>query len=572
MLHLLRLTSAVNRFSRLIGKRRAIMQALAGVGALALGLWGWSIEEPPANFAGWTTNLFRTFQMITLQFPKSLDLEIPWQLHASRLLLPAVAALATFHVILAAITRPVRLVLMPHAHDHIVVCGPERFTEAALGGLAGDGRQIVMVDERMGAARRETLEGLGLTVAEADPSQPATFDALNLKRAAAVFLAYGTDLANIDLAMLALRQAAGRPASSPPLKLAVLIERDDLARELEATLEVAAQPRRIRFHRLNPDRDSLRLELATLAPAFRKVGEPQRSRALVVGLSGDWDQILMQLVISMQDYPEEPPVITLLLDGSEQKLFDAWRAEMPDIALVAALEVAARGPLLLPPETELCGLTAVPPHLVVILRPDVDGIATALALRRPGNALGLTDQPILVRRDTEDRILARLEGGGGPGGRIAAFGGLVRQEAIERILDDKSEESAKVLHERYREAARSRFESSVAGAVPWDELPETLRDANRAAADHAPILRLFASDGESFSAALVEQLARVEHRRWMADRIDRGWRSGPQRNDARRVHPSIRPYDELDDGEREKDRSAALALLALPASAPRRTH
>lgn len=61
----------------------------------------------------------------------------------------------------------------------------------------------------------------------------------------------------------------------------------------------------------------------------------------------------------------------------------------------------------------------------------------------------------------------------------------------------------------------------------------------------------------------MERLARIEHRRWMADRIDRGWTSGAARDNARLIHPSIRPFDELSAEEQEKDRNAVRALAKI---------
>ena len=96
--------------------------------------------------------------------------------------------------------------------DHMVVCGAEQLTEAALKTLAVRGRRIVSVAPNFDPTRRKALEGLGLPRIEADPFQAVTFSALNLARASALFLTHGDDLANLDLAMVALAAASsGRP-------------------------------------------------------------------------------------------------------------------------------------------------------------------------------------------------------------------------------------------------------------------------------------------------------------------------------------------------------------------------
>lgn len=67
--------------------------------------------------------------------------------------------------------------------------------------------------------------------------------------------------------------------------------------------------------------------------------------------------------------------------------------------------------------------------------------------------------------------------------------------------------------------------------------------------------------------AQMETLARIAHRRWMADRIDAGWRHGATRDDLRRIHPGLVPFDGLSASDQDKDRGAARALIAATRSA-----
>ena len=66
---------------------------------------------------------------------------------------------------------------------------------------------------------------------------------------------------------------------------------------------------------------------------------------------------------------------------------------------------------------------------------------------------------------------------------------------------------------------------------------------------------------------LVEQLAVNVHEIWADQRLRDGWRFGPVRDDARKEHPCLRPFQELPDSEQEYDRRVARdtlrAILAL---------
>lgn len=68
-------------------------------------------------------------------------------------------------------------------------------------------------------------------------------------------------------------------------------------------------------------------------------------------------------------------------------------------------------------------------------------------------------------------------------------------------------------------------------------------------------------------AELTELLAKNAHENWARKRIAEGWRHGPRRDDAKKEHPSLVPYEQLPDSEKEYDRATAMetvkTILAL---------
>ena len=60
---------------------------------------------------------------------------------------------------------------------------------------------------------------------------------------------------------------------------------------------------------------------------------------------------------------------------------------------------------------------------------------------------------------------------------------------------------------------------------------------------------------------LTEQLAQNIHEVWSQGRMAQGWRFGPQRDDAKKEHPSLVPYEQLSESEKDYDRSTALQTL-----------
>ena len=66
---------------------------------------------------------------------------------------------------------------------------------------------------------------------------------------------------------------------------------------------------------------------------------------------------------------------------------------------------------------------------------------------------------------------------------------------------------------------------------------------------------------DSGLSALAERLAAHVHGLWMERRTRDGWTWGPRRDDERRQHPGLVPYDDLSEGEKDVDRQVARGVI-----------
>ncbi len=109
---------------------------------------------------------------------------------------------------------------------------------------------------------------------------------------------------------------------------------------------------------------------------------------------------------------------------------------------------------------------------------------------------------------------------------------------------------------------------------PWADLADDYRDANRAQVADLPnklfLLGYELAPSHGISAAemqitpqQLEQLSIREHIRWMTERARQGWVYGAVRDNARKHHPSIIPWDDLSEGEKQKDRDTVINLPVL---------
>ena len=62
---------------------------------------------------------------------------------------------------------------------------------------------------------------------------------------------------------------------------------------------------------------------------------------------------------------------------------------------------------------------------------------------------------------------------------------------------------------------------------------------------------------------LSELLAKNTHEVWAAARISEGWSYGEKRDDEKKLHPCLVPYDELPENEKDYDRRTSLETLRL---------
>ncbi len=105
---------------------------------------------------------------------------------------------------------------------------------------------------------------------------------------------------------------------------------------------------------------------------------------------------------------------------------------------------------------------------------------------------------------------------------------------------------------------------------PYADLDEADQEDNRAAARRMESVLAVAGLGlsndpavpplpsDAVAAAIeagLEPMAAAEHDGWLTRRVESGWSWGAQRDDAAKRHPSMVPYAQLAEREKDKDRS-----------------
>ena len=129
-------------------------------------------------------------------------------------------------------------------------------------------------------------------------------------------------------------------------------------------------------------------------------------------------------------------------------------------------------------------------------------------------------------------------------------------------------------------AGRTPTLPTMPALIDYTDLADHLKEQNRGEARDLPsklavlgyVLRQDAPAGAAPiridpTDPRVELLARREHERWVARKIKTRWRYGDPRDDDKKLHPSIVPWEKLPEDERVKDRLLVLHLPEIVAAA-----
>jgi voltage-gated potassium channel Kch len=163
---------------------------------------------------------------------------------------------------------------------------------------------------------------------------------------------------------------------------------------------------------------------------------------------------------------------------------------------------------------------------------------------------------------------------------IRAF---LRSTAEVPLSEEVIEALAERVHDAYRRSQRRTRHSDDPAMQPWSRLSPTLRASNRAQVAYIPALlaaaglRVVGRDRgcplvlegvtESHPSSIPlpqpwENMARMEHGRWVVERLRQGWELGDRRP-ARLVSPYLVGWDELDETTKEWDRDVIRGLPEL---------
>lgn len=452
-----------------------------------------------------------------------------------------------------------------NARGHVVVCGDTLVAGTLIRRLRAAGERVVVVPSDAVATEPGPLRGDGR-----DTRDPDVLRAAGVGRARALYACTDDSAANTAIALAAARPRQGRR----PLTVYAQVADPEVCAALQARLIAAPAAPGVRLDFFNVD-DLAARKLVAQEPFDRPDGRPPRvtvlgatafGRALLVELARDWrlrDPGGALLPVTVID-PDATEAVGRLAERYPF-LTRVCRMTPHDDDVEALIDGAPAGP--------------DPDRLYICYDDEQEALKAALAAEHlwPGGS-----GAVVVRLDRLASLREAFDGGDLLGGlsRSLRLFGVVHAACDPALIgDDLVERLARVIHERYALdlARRGERPDGNPALVPWRDLPEPLRQANRAQADD--IGRKLRAVGCTLSPRVgatpehrlgdneIERLAVMEHERWLADRVATGWRHADHRDDALRLHPAVARWADLGDDMRTRNRDEARQLAVILADA-----
>jgi len=599
------------RLGRLWHRHSWLIIGLLWAIALALGFIGFMLNAPgEGRSTRFTDVAYRALMLIPMG---SGDVDgAPWQLEVARFLIPVLAAWTAIRALLGLFRDRWQQFLLRFWRRHVIICGLSRKGWLLAQGFASRGDRVVVVEANESHNLIGPCRERGIVVLIGDATDPDLLQRAGVLHAGHLVAVADDDGVNAEIAVRGqgvLREATrGRSRRTPSTCLTCTVHLVDpqlyeLARTRELALEEGVP---LRLELFNVFERGARLMWSEFGPlrggnvtarASDQQAEGCSAHVVVIGLGRLGECLTVHASRDWHTRLHDSPcgaagrLRITIVDLEADRRCRALSLRYPQLADVCDLvpqAIDVHGPEFYE-GAFLTGGEYPPAVSAVFVCFDDDslGLRTGLAVHQRLLHASAGPTPVVVRM-AEAGGLARLVDREGGDGRQApaltnlyAFPLLERTCTPEAVLGGTHEQLARGLHEVYRrqQAAQGHSPATNPSMVEWDQLPEALRESNRAEVDamlhHLAALGYTLAPLADWDAAFVRlpepeatRLAEMEHNRFVAERLRQGWRytSGPKDIQAK-LSPALRPWAELPEDERAKDYDTMSELPATLASA-----
>lgn len=557
------------------------LTALIWILALALGFIGYSKYYVAAGqTASYWDVLYRTLQLSRGIFT-TLSGPINPVLQVARFLAPAVAIYTILQALAGILHSQIQALRIRFIKDHIIICGLGR-----KGSLLADrhralGERIIVIDSNENNTRIKHCEENGAIVLIGDATDPQLLYKAKAHKAKCIISVCSSDGVNAEVAVYARQIANMRKGRT----LSCLVHVVDLQ------LWRLFREREIRMGRFDVFRlgffniyESGSRALLYEYPPFNSLsGQESTPRIIVVGIGRLGESVVVNAARRWRDnYGAGGKRLSIIMiDKNSVRKKESLLLKYPQLDQVCEL---------IPLEIDVNSnefdkaefLSDSDKHCrinVIYVCLGNDSVALTAALKLHQRSLS-HEIPIVVRMEQNDgltMLLHESEDNTERPRNIHAFPLLEQTCTPDLIWGDCTYEIlARAIHEDYLLSCKKRGETPQTNRsmVPWSDLTESLKESNRKQAEHIIVkLECFGYDlaittdwdpqAIAFSPEEAEEMAKMEHERFVEERLRDGWKYGAVKDIEKKINPTLVSWDKLSAVEKDKDRTAVLGIPAF---------
>lgn len=538
--------------------------------AVVLGYIGFTKEAQAVgqNLSVWD-NLYRTLQLVAIELG-DVDSPVSWELNVARFLIPAMAAYTAIRAFAAVFRQQVQLIRLWFVRDHIIICGLGQKGFLLADHFRARKEYVVVIEQDEDNNLLSLCQERGIMVLTGDATDAALLQKAALQRAKYLIAVCGDDGVNTEVAVRAQELARNRPKNALTCiihivdpQLRDLLREQELAGEQDPSFRLQIFNTFDRGARLLLQEYPI-LENAAKAPHLLVVGLGHLGESLVVNAGRLWQD--------RHPSPGQRLRITAV-DRKAQWEIESLYVRYPQLTnycQIIPLQMDILSPEFQRAEFLFNGQGRCDVDIIYIcLDDDSKGLHTGLTLLRQIQQHPIpviirmaehTGLATLLRKEQRNRTAFR---------NLRAFGLLTQTCTPALVLGGTHEILARALHEEYLNQQQQLGQTAQTNPamVPWDDLPEPLKESNRRQVDHIRNkLKAIGADITALSGwsdalfelapAEVELMARLEHERWLAERLQEGWQYAPGLKDlTKKTHPDILPWEQLPATSQEWNRS-----------------
>ncbi|MCJ7716792.1 MAG: NAD-binding protein [Anaerolineales bacterium] len=563
---------------------------LLGTLALVLGYIGfWKNSQVLEEGRTFLDNLYLTLGLISLNSGAATP-PISWELQVARFLVPAVTAYTAFLAFTSVFIQQTDRVKLWFIQDHVIICGLGRKGFRLANQFLQIGTPVVVIEIDEGNDWIGNIRSAGAIVMNGDASDPELLKKVKLNHASCLISVAGDDGKNAEVAVNAEMITQTRKDSC----LTCIIHIFDahlwrLLREKELQTIQNSHFRLELFnifdrgaHLMLQENPPLSDHTTGQAPHILIIGLGKMGQQLVIGSARSWKlsnpNIDKKMEISVIDIAAEQKLQSLQNQNPRLHNLVEFQAINMDL-LSGDFDKAA--------ELFFTGDDFNLDIAYICLDDETFCLQTGLRLNHQFRSQSLP----FVMRMAESGGLALLLGDDldkqnrNSFGNLKIFDLLDQTCTAELIQLGTHEILARNLHAVYLEGSQGSGESlgEDDAHVPWDELPDYLKENNRQLADRIPAmlsatgykiapLQDWDAENLAFQENIpgddqVSLMARMEHENWCQGKMQEGWEYGQKKNSRIKHNPNLLPWDDLPEIEKEKNKKYIRDLPKLLARA-----